>query len=96
MCDYIVHALSMSDEPDLFTRLGGARAIADRIGEAPSTVQSWKAARRIPAHRQIDFIEKHEAVGFVVSAEEVIWPFGRPISSGKTDDVTAAQQSEAA
>ncbi|WP_145986251.1 carph-isopro domain-containing protein [Sphingobium sp. YG1] len=86
----------MSEETDLFTRLGGTRAIAERMSEAPSTVQSWKSARRIPAHKQADFIGKHAEAGFDVTAEEVIWPFGRPMSSGKSEDLTAAQQSEAA
>lgn len=95
MCDYIVHTPPMSEKPDLFTRLGGARAIADRMSEAPSTVQSWKAARRIPAHKQPEFIEKHAVAGIEVSAEDIIWPFGRPLSPGKTDDF-AAPQSEAA
>lgn len=86
----------MSDEPDLFTRLGGTRAIAETLGEAPSTVQSWKGSGRIPAHKQPAFIERYAEIGIAVSAEDVVWPMGRSSSPGKAEDITAAQQSEAA
>lgn len=62
---------------DLFTRLGGTRKIAEIVERPPSTVQSWKTAKRIPAHEQPNFIEKHAAAGVQVSAEDVVWPFGR-------------------
>ena len=67
----------MSDGKDLFTRLGGTRGMAELLGEAPSTVQSWKAARRIPAQKQPLVIERAGGAGIRVTAEEVVWPFGR-------------------
>ena len=68
----------MSHAADLFTRLGGARALANLIGEPPSTVQSWKAAGRIPAHKQPLVIERACAAGHSVTAEDVVWPMGVP------------------
>lgn len=70
----------MMSEPDLFTRLGGARALAGIIGEPPSTVQSWKAAGRIPAHQQPVVIERVRAAGHSITAEDVVWPMGLPSS----------------
>lgn len=71
----------MIDEPDLFARLGGTRKIADRLGEPPSTVQSWKAAGRIPAQKQPLLIERFAEIGIVVSADDVVWPMGRASES---------------
>lgn len=71
----------MTDEPDLFVRLGGARKIADRLGEPPSTVQSWKAAGRIPAQKQPLLIERFAEIGITVSADDVVWPMGKPESA---------------
>ena len=69
----------MASQLDLFSRLGGVRRFADLIGEAPSTVQSWKSAGRIPAHKQPGVIERVSAAGHVISAEDVVFPFGRPL-----------------
>lgn len=68
----------MEQKPDIFARLGGTRAIADMIGEPPSTVQSWKAAGRIPAHKQHLVIERVLAAGHAITAEDVVWPMGSP------------------
>ena len=68
----------MERETDLFTRLGGARAMAAIVGEAPSTVQSWKAAERIPAHKQPIVIDKVRAAGHNITADDVVYPMGRP------------------
>ncbi|WP_294355829.1 carph-isopro domain-containing protein [uncultured Sphingomonas sp.] len=70
----------MERETDLFTRLGGARAMAAIVGEAPSTVQSWKAAERIPAHKQPIVIDKVRAAGHNITADDVVYPMGRPSS----------------
>ncbi len=73
----------MSEKPDLFTRLGGTRAMADMLGEPPSTVQSWKVAGRIPAHKQPLVIERAADAGHEISAEEVVWPLGRDDASDR-------------
>lgn len=67
----------MSEPTDLFARLGGIRAMAELVGEAPSTVQSWKNAGRIPAQKQPTVIEKAAARDIVVTADDVVWPLGR-------------------
>jgi DNA-binding transcriptional regulator YdaS (Cro superfamily) len=66
---------------DLFKRMGGTRAMAEMLGEPASTVQSWKSAGRVPAAKQPAVIEAAERAGIAVRAEDVIWPFGRPITS---------------
>lgn len=63
----------------LFEIFGGTRAMADRIGEHPSTVQSWKTAGRIPAGKQPHVLMRAEELGLPVTAEQVIWPLGRTI-----------------
>jgi hypothetical protein len=80
----------MNDHDNLFDRLGGTRAIAEALGEAPSTVQSWKTAKRIPAHKQPEVIEKYAARGVTVTADEMVWPFGRPEKTPSSADQEAA------
>jgi len=66
------------DDHDLFARFGGTRKMASILDEAPSTVQSWKANGRIPSHKQALVIDKGREVGIDVTAEEVVFPLGRP------------------
>lgn len=68
----------MDTNSTLFDRLGGIRKTADLLGEAPSTVQSWKASGRIPAHKQPLVLERAEAAGIEISAEDVVYPLGKP------------------
>ena len=84
----------------LFDKFGGVRPMADHLDEPPSTVQSWKSSGRIPATRQPDVLAKAEELGLDVSAEDVIFPLGRPdhadvdtagegaASSGKTEAIS--------
>lgn len=68
----------MSDEPDLFDRLGGTRAMAELLGEPPSTVQSWKSAGRIPAKKQPAVLALGvDTEGREITAEDVVFPLGR-------------------
>lgn len=60
----------------LFDRFGGTRRMADHLGEPPSTVQSWKAAGRIPAAKQGAVLEKARELELDVAAEDVIFPMG--------------------
>lgn len=66
------------DDADLFARLGGIRKMAELVGEAPSTVQSWKSAGRIPAQKQPTVIEKASAAGHQITADDVVYPLGKP------------------
>lgn len=69
----------MSEPTDLFTRLGGTRAMADRLGEPPSTIQSWKAAGRIPAGKQPAVLALSvDKDGSPITAEDVVFPLGKP------------------
>jgi hypothetical protein len=72
----------MDQKPDLFERFGGTRAMAALLDEAPSTVQSWKAAGRIPAGKQPLVIATAETAGIEITAEDVIWPLGKPADAG--------------
>lgn len=68
----------METDGTLFDRLGGIRKMAEMIGEPPSTVQSWKNAGRIPAQKQPLVIDKANAAGVEVTAEDVVFPLGLP------------------
>ena len=67
---------TMETQPNLFTKFGGTRKMAEVLGEAPSTVQSWKTAERIPAHKQPLVLERARQVGINITADEVVFPMG--------------------
>jgi len=75
----------------LFEKFGGIRAMAEALSEAPSTVQSWKTTSRIPAHKQPGVISRAQELGLPVSAEDVVWPLGKPLADGTS--VTLPHQS---
>lgn len=58
----------------VFDIFGGIRPMADHLSEAPSTVQGWKTAGRIPAGKQPDVLAKAEELSLDVTAEDVIFP----------------------
>lgn len=70
----------MTEGSTLFDRFGGTRQMADHLGEPPSTVQSWKAAGRIPATKQPAVLDKGKELGLPVTAEDVIFPL-RPAAN---------------
>lgn len=84
MCETIVQPFAMDTNTTLFDRLGGIRKTAELLGEAPSTVQSWKAAGRIPAQKQPLVLERAAAVGIEISAEDVVYPLGKPVAEAPT------------
>ncbi|WP_443215351.1 carph-isopro domain-containing protein [Sphingobium sp. HDIP04] len=86
----------MTAHPSLFDRCGGTRAMAEIVGEAPSTVQSWKTARRIPAGKQPEVIERVNRAGIPITAEDVVWPFGRPSASHDQPPATGPAEERAA
>lgn len=67
----------MAEKQTLFDRFGGTRKMADHLSEPPSTVQSWKAAGRIPASKQAGVLEKARELEIEVDAEDIIFPVGR-------------------
>lgn len=48
------------------------------LGEKSSTVMAWKRAGRIPAAQQAHVLQTGEAKGLPITAEDVVFPFGRP------------------
>lgn len=64
--------------PTLFDRFGGIAKLAEGLGEPKTTVSSWKQAGRIPAQRQPRVLELAEAIGVEITAEDVVFPMGRP------------------
>lgn len=76
--DFIVHRSAMDLDNTTFDKLGGIRPMAELLGEAPSTVQSWKTAGRIPAQKQPLVLEKAKQAGIELTAEDVVFPMGLP------------------
>lgn len=50
--------------------------MAEALGEAPSTVGSWKAVGRIPATKQPAVLDAAKRLGLAVTAEDVVFPMG--------------------
>lgn len=71
------------DTNDIFGRLGGIRKMAEMIGEPPSTVQSWKKSGRIPAAKQPLVIDRANAAGHFITADDVVFPQGRAAPTSK-------------
>lgn len=51
---------------DLFAALGGPRKVAREIGAPPTTVEYWKAKRRIPRWRGAAIMELARCQGIIV------------------------------
>jgi hypothetical protein len=93
MLSYIQHLMTTAS--NLFDRFGGIRPMAEAVGEAPSTVQSWKNVGRIPATKQPDVLAAAERCGIIVTAEDVVFPMGRDFagslpgsSTGNAEDIS--------
>lgn len=84
----------MFEKPNLFDLFGGVREMARLLDEAPSTVQGWKSAERIPAQRQPAVLAKAHELGLPVTAEDIIFPMGRP-EALQPDAPSAGQGAEA-
>ena len=87
MCDVVAQGRPMDSET-LFDRFGGTRKMADHLGEPPSTVQSWKAAGRIPASKQGAVLEKARELELDLTAEDIIFPMG-PDSQSRDEQAAA-------
>jgi len=60
----------------LFDKFGGIRPMAEHLSEAPSTVQGWKSAGRIPAGKQPAVLEKARELCIAITAHDVVFPLG--------------------
>lgn len=58
--------------------------MARAIGEPSSTVDAWKHAGRIPAKKQPHVLEVGLALGLPITAENVVFPLGRPSDVANT------------
>lgn len=78
----------------LFDKFGGIRPMAEHLGEAPSTIQGWKSAGRIPATKQPFVLKRARDLGIAVSHEEIIFPLGKTSDEvhADPDTIAAAQQ----
>lgn len=52
--------------------------MARSLDEHPSTVAAWKKVGRIPAEKQPHVLAVGEALGLPITAENVVFPLGRP------------------
>lgn len=77
MYGFAAHTLVMDT---LFDKFGGIRPMAAHLGEAPSTVQSWKTAGRVPAGHQHRVLVKADELGIAVTATDVVYPLGSAAS----------------
>lgn len=77
MYGFAAHTVAMDT---LFDKFGGIRPMAAHLGEAPSTVQSWKTAGRVPAGHQHRVLVKAEELGIAVTPTDVVYPLGSAAS----------------
>jgi hypothetical protein len=71
-------SLYMTKRSTLFDTFNGIRPMAEALGESPSTVQSWKNTGRVPAQKQPHVLARAAALGLDVTADDVVFPLGRP------------------
>lgn len=62
----------------LFDLFGGIRPTARALGESPATVHGWKTVGRVPAEKQPHVLSVARALGLCITAENVVFPLGRP------------------
>jgi hypothetical protein len=74
----------------IFDLFGGVRPMARALGESPSKVAAWKRAGHIPAQKQAEVLEKGIAQGIPLTAENLVFPLGRPSDFANTITATPA------
>jgi hypothetical protein len=79
----------------LFDKFGGIRPMAEHLSEAPSTVQGWKSAGRIPAGKQPAVLDKARELCIAITAHDVVFPLGEDgvadhDASDTTDSATSS------
>ena len=62
----------------IFERFGGIRPMARALHLSPSNISSWKREGRIPSTQQPLVLTTAEAKGLPITAEDVVFPLGRP------------------
>lgn len=75
----------MTQQASIFDRFGGIRPMARALDEPSSNVGTWKTKGRIPAEKQAHVLAMAQAKGLPITAEDVVFPLGRP-----SDDLPAA------
>lgn len=80
----------MTQQPTIFDTFGGIRPMARSLDEHPSTVAAWKKVGRIPAEKQPHVLAVGEALGLPITAENVVFPLGRPSDVANTITATPA------
>jgi hypothetical protein len=68
----------------IFDLFGGIRPMARKLSELPSSVSAWKRRGRIPAEKQPHVLEVGLALGLPITAENVVFPLGRPSDVANT------------
>lgn len=87
----------MTNAANIIAALGGTSAVARELDMPPSTVSSWKSGAGIPRWRMAGIEALAQKLGVDLSdVTDVNNSDGGKTSPGKSSDVTAAQQSEAA
>lgn len=51
---------------------GGVRKLARALNKTPSTISKWQKTGRVPSSSQEDILQKAEAMGLDVTAEDLI------------------------
>ncbi|WP_425437318.1 carph-isopro domain-containing protein [Novosphingobium guangzhouense] len=74
----------------IFDLFGGVRPMARALGESPSKIAAWKRAGHIPAQKQAEVLEKGTCQGLALTAENVVFPLGRPSDVANTITATPA------
>lgn len=68
----------MTQQASIFDRFGGIRPMARALDEPSSNVGTWKTKGRIPAEKQAHVLAMAQAKGLPITAEDVVFPLGRP------------------
>ncbi|WP_353745377.1 carph-isopro domain-containing protein [Sphingobium sp.] len=71
------HCLMVTDK-SIFQLFGGIRPMARALGEASSSVATWKRVGRIPAEKQPHVLAVGFKLSLPITAEHVVFPLGRP------------------
>ncbi len=81
-CTGFLYIYGMTQIAEVLARFGNVREAADKIGRAPSVIQYWKTAGRIPATAQQAVLDAAERHGVTVAPSDLI--------SARPSDVRAA------
>jgi hypothetical protein len=68
----------MTKQASLFDLFGGIRPMARAVARPSSTIMTWKSEGRIPSSEQPHVLAVGQANGLPITAEDVVFPLGRP------------------